>query len=60
MEEEQQKRITPKFDETENRIIDNTISTIVYDITSSIKEIEDNIKIITYEETKSPQDEQSK
>ena len=46
LQQEQQKRITPKFDENENKIIDNNIRVITIEMTNNLKEIENCIRNI--------------
>lgn len=47
MQQEQQKRIVPKFDEEENKEIDEKIKQLVRQMTQKIKTCESNIKLIT-------------
>ena len=60
LQEEQQKRMTPKFDESENKILDNNINLIIGDMTDKIKLCERGIREIKMEQVYTPQDEQIK
>ena len=60
LQEEQQKRIVPNFNESETAIIDNKIYTISQDITSKLKQCEKYIKDIKFFDTNSIDEEQIK
>lgn len=60
LQEEQQKRIVPNFNENENRIMDNKIQVISQDITNKLKQCEKYIKDIKFVETNSSEEEQIK
>ena len=60
LQEEQQKRIVPNFNESENKIMDNKIQVISQDITNKLKQCEKYIKDIKFVETNSSEEEQIK
>ena len=60
LQQEQQKRITPNFDENENKILDNNIHSLSQEITDKLKECERCLKEIKFEQTTSPLEEQIK
>ena len=47
LQEQQQKRITPKFNEDENKQLDRNIYNSIIEITKKIKNCEENIKQIS-------------
>lgn len=59
LQEDQQKRIMPKFNEDENKILDKNIRENVYDMTKKIKECEENIKFIQYFKTENMSEQTS-
>lgn len=60
LEEDQQKRLMPKFNEEENIKIDKQIRDNITYMTRKIKECEDSIKQISYEKVDTPAEERSK
>lgn len=48
LQEDQQKRIMPKFNDKENKLLDVQIRKNIFDMTQKIKECEDNIKQLSY------------
>ena len=60
LQEEQQKRIVPNFNESETAIIDNKIYTISQNITIKLKQCEKYIKDIKFVDTNSTDEEQIK
>ena len=44
MQETEQKRLVPKFDDEENKKIDKQIHSIVHEMTTNLKKCEDNMK----------------
>jgi len=46
LQEEQQKKIMPSFDENENKLIDNNIEKITYNLNMKIKDVNNLIKKI--------------
>jgi hypothetical protein len=57
LQEDQQKRIMPKFDEGENHKLDRSISSSMNDMTQKIKLMEQNIKAIKFEKVSSGQED---
>lgn len=52
LQEEQQKRIMPKFDDSQNIKSDKIIAQYIRELTQNIKTAEENIKAITFIELK--------
>ena len=59
MQETEQKRLVPKFDDEENKKIDKQIHSIVHEMTTNLKKCEDNMKELISERTKNAIEEQS-
>jgi len=60
LQENQQKRLVPKFDDDENKKLDKEISILVQEMTNKLKKCEDNIKQMLSESTESSLEEQIK
>lgn len=60
LQEDQQKRIIPKFNDEENFKIDKDIRQNIFEMTKKIRECEDNIKVISQGSLSSPQEQESK
>jgi len=54
LQEEQQKRIMPKFNDNENIKSDKNIARYIRELTENIKTSEENIRIISFSEVKQP------
>ncbi len=59
MQETEQKRLVPKFDDEENKKIDKQIHSIVHEMTTNLKKCEDNMKELIAERTENAIEEQS-
>ena len=59
MQETEQKRLVPKFDDEENKKIDKQIHSIVHEMTTNLKKCEDNMKELISEPTENAIEEQS-
>ena len=60
LQENQQKRLVPKFDDDENKKLDKDISSLIMEMTNRLKNCEDNIKQMISESTESELEEQIK
>ena len=60
LQENQQKRLVPKFDDDENKKLNNNIKKLVYEITQKLKECEQNIKQLINENSENEIDNQIK
>jgi len=60
LQENQQKRLVPKFDDDENKKLDKDISSLIMEMTNRLKQCEDNIKQMLSESTESSLEEQIK
>ena len=60
LQENQQKRLVPKFDDDENKKLNNNIKKLVYEITQKLKECEQNIKQLINENSENDIDNQIK
>jgi hypothetical protein len=60
LQENQQKRLVPKFDDDENKKLDKDISSLIMEMTNRLKQCEDNIKQMISKSTESELEEQIK